>query len=214
MTISREERLRQASRKRREQQRQEVRQAILDAAAALFVEQGYHGFSLRQVAERIGYSATTIYHHFADKDDLLFTVADEGFTRFGARLATAAAGAPDPLDRLAAIGRAYVEFGLSNPPYYALMFIDRADFLLGYRAGERQPRLGSLGVVERTVQEGLDAGLIRPGDAAVFANALWASVHGVVAMFIALPSLDRDQAAAAAEAVLELMVAGLRAHPA
>jgi AcrR family transcriptional regulator len=213
MTTPRGERLRAASRQRREQQRQDVRQAILDAAAALFLEQGYQGFSLRQVAERIGYSATTIYNHFDHKDDLLFTVAEAGFARFGASIA-AAASAADPLARLAAIGRAYVRFGLDNPSYYTLMFIDRADFLLGYRAGERKPRLGILDIVAQTIQEGIAGGLIRPGPADAYANALWAAVHGVVAMHSALPLLDRQQAEAAAAAAIELMIAGLRSTPA
>ena len=68
------ERLRQAIRHRRDQEKQELRQTILNAAGELFLEQGYERFSLRKVAERIGYSPTTIYLYFRDKDDLLFTV--------------------------------------------------------------------------------------------------------------------------------------------
>ncbi len=210
MNPTRDERVRAGSRQRREQQKQDVRQAILDAAAALFAEHGYQGFSLRQVAEQIGYSATTIYHHFEGKDDLLFTVADEGFSRFGTQLVAASDGASEPLARLKAIGRAYVEFGLSYPTYYELMFIERADFMLGYRVGERKPRLGSLDIVAQTIQEGMDRGVIRPGVAATYANALWAAVHGVVAMHIALPVIDRAQAEATADAVLELVVTGLK----
>jgi AcrR family transcriptional regulator len=210
MNITRDERVRQASRQRREQQKQEVRQAILDAAATLFVAQGYQGFSMRQVAEQIGYSATTIYHHFADKDDLLFTVADEGFTRFGTQLIAAAQRETDPLARLEAIGRAYVAFGLNNPTYYELMFIERADFMLGYRAGERKPRLGSLDIVGQSIQEGINRRLIRPGDAAAYANALWAAVHGVVALHIAMPAGDRTRTEATADAVLQIVIDGLR----
>src|SRR5215213_6311078 len=88
---TRAERLREASRQRRDQEKQDVRQVILDAAADLFREHGYERFSLRQVAERIGYSPTTIYLYFTDKDDLLFTVADVGFMRFGEQLVAAAA---------------------------------------------------------------------------------------------------------------------------
>ena len=84
------QRLRQAIRHRRDQEKQELRQAILTAAGELFLEQGYERFSLRKVAERIGYSPTTIYLYFRDKDDLLFTVVDEGFVRFGQQLAAAA----------------------------------------------------------------------------------------------------------------------------
>lgn len=69
--MTRVERTRQASRHRREQEKEELQQLILKAAGELFLEQGYDRFSLRQVAERIGYSATTIYLYFEDKDDLL-----------------------------------------------------------------------------------------------------------------------------------------------
>src|SRR5919199_4858802 len=101
-----------STRQRREQQRQQLRQAILDAAGELLLERGYEAFSLRQVAERIGYSATTIYRYFENKDDLVFGIVDEGFRIFGDRLRAAAAGPVDPLERLRAVGEAYVRFGL------------------------------------------------------------------------------------------------------
>jgi AcrR family transcriptional regulator len=56
MKETRAKRIREASQKRREQQRQETRQAILEAATALFAEKGYEDFSLRQVAEATGYT--------------------------------------------------------------------------------------------------------------------------------------------------------------
>src|SRR5215831_8637617 len=121
------ERLRQAIRHRQAQEKQELRQAILKAAGELFLEQGYERFSLRKVAERIGYSPTTIYLYFRDKDDLLFTVVDEGFARFGQQLAAAAESQEDPWERLIALGRAYVAFGLEYPVYYQLMFMQRAE---------------------------------------------------------------------------------------
>jgi AcrR family transcriptional regulator len=72
-------RLKQAIAQRREQQRENLRRTILTAAGELCLAHGYEGFSLRQVAERIGYSATTIYRYFANKDDLLFAIVYEGF---------------------------------------------------------------------------------------------------------------------------------------
>jgi AcrR family transcriptional regulator len=210
MPTTRTERVREASRERREQQKQEVRQAILDAAAALFLQHGSQGLSLRQVAEQIGYSATTIYLYFADKDELLFTLADDGFIRFSAHLQAAAQESSDPVAKLTAIGQAYVAFGFDNPAHYQLMFIDRADFLLGYRVGERKPRLGTLDLVANTIAEGIANGQISPGPPTVFADALWASMHGVVALHLALAIMDRPRAEEAAKTVLRLMMAGLQ----
>src|SRR2546430_6965593 len=128
-TVTQAERLRQAIRHRQDQEKQELRQTILTTAAELFLEQGYDHFSLRKVAERIGYSPTTIYLYFRDKDDLLFTVVDEGFKLFGQRLVAVATDIQDPWERLIALGKAYVTFGLEHPLYYQLMFIQRTDFL-------------------------------------------------------------------------------------
>ena len=150
---TREQRLSQASRRRREAQKQELRQAILEAASSLFLEQGYEGFSLRQVAERIGYTPTTIYFYFADKDALLFALLDDAFDRFGAALRRASLSTPEPFDQLEAIGRAYVRFGLENPQYYEMMFVVRSDFLLQARAAETEPRIASF----RTLQEAVAA---------------------------------------------------------
>jgi len=83
------ERIRELSRKRRGQEKEQLRQRILDAAGELFLEFGYEGLSMRQIAERIGYSATTIYRHYESKDDLLFAIVYEGFVRFGRHLAKA-----------------------------------------------------------------------------------------------------------------------------
>ncbi|MFX5306100.1 helix-turn-helix domain-containing protein, partial [Acinetobacter baumannii] len=71
-TATRQIRIRQKSAERRERRRQETRRAILEAATRMFEREGYEGFSLRQVAEAIGYTPTTIYLYFKDKDDLLF----------------------------------------------------------------------------------------------------------------------------------------------
>lgn len=209
MEETRSDRLRKGSQERRAQQRQELRQAILTTAAALFLEHGYAGFSLRQVAEQIGYSATTIYLYFASKDELLFTIADEGFAHFQRLLDAASAGPGDDLAALARIGRAYISFGLAQPAHYRLMFMERADFLLGCRAGERAPRVSALNIVEQHIRAGIAAGIIRPGPPTALADALWAAVHGVVAMHVAAPLFDRPRAEAAAEAALQLIIAGL-----
>jgi len=48
-----------------------TRERILDIALELFTEQGYEKTSLRQIAERLGFSKAAIYYHFASKEDIL-----------------------------------------------------------------------------------------------------------------------------------------------
>jgi AcrR family transcriptional regulator len=189
-TASRGERIRTASRHRREQEKEELRQMILRAAGALFLEQGYDGFSMRHLAEEIGYSAATLYLYFRDKDELLFTVVDEGFARFERQLTEAATRSNEPWERLSALGQAYVTFGLQNPVYYQLMFLWRTDFLTQARPGEQHPRLEAFRVLQEAVQSAMDAGVMEPGDVQSYSDALWAMMHGIVSLAISMPRFD------------------------
>ena len=190
---TRRERIQKASRHRREQEKKELRQTILKTAGELFLEQGYDRFSMRRLAEEIGYSAATLYLYFRDKDDLLFTVVDEGFTRFEKQLIEAAASSADPWTRLNALAQAYVTFGLRNPIYYQLMFLQRVDFLIQARAGEQQPRLAALHVLQDAVQSAMDAGVMQPGDVESYSDALWAMMHGIVALAMSMPMFDAER---------------------
>ncbi|GAC1510811.1 MAG: TetR/AcrR family transcriptional regulator [Chloroflexota bacterium] len=209
---TRGERLRTGSRERRDQQKQELREAILTAAADLFLEQGYDRFSLRQVAERIGYSPTTIYLYFENKDDLLFQVVYEGFRRFNEEMLEALNSSEDPLERLRTAGRVYIRFGLANPAYYQLMFVERTDFLQHERSkGEGKPS-DLLIKLEEAVQEAIDAGVLRPGDPAAYADAMWAGTHGVVTLGNCAPMFDDDRRQRAIDAMLTMIFEGLRTH--
>lgn len=179
------ERLRDVSRRRREQEKEDLRRAIHDAAAALFLEHGYEGLSMRQIAERIGYSATTIYRYYEDKDDLLFAIVHEGFLRFGRQLAKAAESSADPRERLAALGHSYIEFGLKNPVYYRLMFMQRFDFLFEKRAEQQAPMVESFGMLRQAVEQAIQAGVLRDGDAETTSLVIWSVVHGITSLAVA-----------------------------
>ena len=91
-------RIKKAINQRIEKEKLELKELILRTAAQLFLEKGYEKFSLRQVAEKIGYSATTIYLYFKDKDDLLFSIVLEGFDIFYKQLLKAERSKDNTLD--------------------------------------------------------------------------------------------------------------------
>jgi len=59
-------------------EQQTGRRRVLDAAAELFVRQGYAGTTLRQIAGAAGIKAGSIYHHFDSKDELFVAVLNDG----------------------------------------------------------------------------------------------------------------------------------------
>lgn len=205
-------RIRRRSAQRREREKAELRRTILDAASELFVESGYQAFSMRRLAERIGYTPTTIYLYFANKDALLLEVLHQGFAAFGARLREAYDSGADPVARIEAMGRAYIAFGLAHPAYYRLMFMERGEFLLRPRAEGDDPPIRAFEILQRAATELVEGGWVQTRDATTMAQTLWAGVHGIVALAIATPACDEVQAWKITELYLPAIFRGL-AHP-
>src|SRR5690606_38672840 len=57
-------------------------EAILKAAVELFSEKGYHATSMRDIAQRLGMQAGSLYAHIKSKDDLLFTILERAADQF------------------------------------------------------------------------------------------------------------------------------------
>lgn len=208
---TRDQRIRKKSGARRERKRAALRHDILEAAVALFQKHGYENFSLRQVAEEIGYSPTTIYLYFDNKDDLLFHAALEGFDKFGKMLQAAYNASDNPLERLRLEGQAYVAFGLENPVNYRLMFMQRGEFLERETPPGYESIIDSFGILTKTVGECLDAGLIKPGDLMTYAGLIWAQVHGIVALAISTPYIGKEEAFSILELYQERFLEGVKA---
>jgi AcrR family transcriptional regulator len=172
---------------RRARERVEVRELILDAARELFVELGYEGVSMRKVAQRIDYSPTAIYLHFADKEALFHELCRQDFGQLAAAFLKLSAIA-DPAERLAACGHAYVEFAVAHPNHYRLMFMTPVNLPLTESEKERRgnPDEDAYAFVRSIVAECMQAGLFAPEltDADLIAQTLWAGVHGVAALEI------------------------------
>ncbi|HET6507949.1 MAG TPA: TetR/AcrR family transcriptional regulator [Baekduia sp.] len=84
---------------------------ILDAAAALFYEKGFHGVGVDQIGERVGISGPALYRHFSGKDEILATLLNETLDE----LITAAAPMyDDPRADLERLIRHHVEFSIEH----------------------------------------------------------------------------------------------------
>lgn len=96
-----------------------LRNVLLDRAAAVIAGEGIEALSLRALARDIGVSHAAPARHFRDKADLLRALATEGSHRLlDYVLAAADASGSDPLVRYNALGQAYVRFSLEFPAYY------------------------------------------------------------------------------------------------
>jgi AcrR family transcriptional regulator len=84
---------------------------ILDAAAALFYEKGFHGVSVDEIGERVGISGPALYRHFGGKDEILATLFNEAMDEL---ISASAPVYDEPHRELERLIRHHVEFSTSN----------------------------------------------------------------------------------------------------
>jgi AcrR family transcriptional regulator len=173
-----------------------LREALLAQALHDLEAEGLEAVSLRRLAETAGVSKTAPYRHFADKRELLVTLAADGFRLLAEALEAvmpaadpaapprppAPSGASDPRAALRALFRAYMDFARERPALYKLM-ISR----LGYELHSEACRINSeraLGCLVRAVAAAQASGWRRQQDQMSLVLALWASVHGWALLLI------------------------------
>jgi AcrR family transcriptional regulator len=170
---------------RKEKQKTEIRKMILDASMQLFVEQGFANVSIRKIADLIEYSPTTVYLYFKDKDDILFNLHELGFQKM-AEYNEGLWDIKNPLLRLHKMGENYIRFGLANPEFYDLMFIQRAPMQTLEKMVNCEWKSGdvALGRLRETVREGMEKEVIIKGDVDAVSMAIWSMAHGLVSLSI------------------------------
>lgn len=161
-----------------------LRTDILAAAADLLDETGdEQAVTLRAVARQVGISAPSIYSHFADRQAILFALAQQAFAELAERLAEA--GGDDPVVRLRAVCAAYLDFAATRPQRYRVMFgglWNAADAVAQAAITvEEATTLGrqALQVITDALAGCVAAGRSTSNDPGADAVALWLGLHGL-----------------------------------
>lgn len=165
-----------------EKEEKGLRRAILDTARQLLTTVGYARLSMRNIAGKIGYSATSIYLHFESKDDLVHALIDEGVELLHESLSQADASSDSPEQRLEAMCRAYVAFGLERSEYYGIMYVLHPEYIKRYPVEKYRKARRILEIMADAVRDGIEAGMFREVDPMLAANLAWTQLHGVVTL--------------------------------
>ena len=158
----------------------DLRENLLRTSRELLDEGGPAALSMREVARRSGCTHQAPYHYFTNREAILAALVEAGFDELANRLREARdkAGTEDLRAVVEASGNAYVEFALTNPGVFRVMFrrdmCDPARFpgvlAAGKRARDELGRFAQAITGERATPE--------------HETALWASVHGLAVLLL------------------------------
>ncbi|MEM9467838.1 MAG: TetR/AcrR family transcriptional regulator [Actinomycetota bacterium] len=169
----------------------DLNMALRLAAAELIAERGAGGFSLREVARRAGVSHAAPAHHFGDAQGLLTAVAVDAFTHLHATTAEAFGAHDDAVDRLCAVGRAYVELAVKHPGHCAIIF--RHDLIDADSDAYAQAGDKAFGVLIAALEA--TAEQVNPElDIQLAATTCWSAMQGLIELHGTMNKLDQHQA--------------------
>jgi TetR/AcrR family transcriptional regulator len=189
----------------------DARNVILEAGLACFAEHGFHGATMRGIAQQAGVSQALVHHHFRAKDDLWRLVGD----RITADFLGFMGAAVDPMlsaeDGVRAMLRGYLDYWKQHPHSFRFN-------LWRVLEGPRDERLARLEQITRHgvafMQKAQEAGFIRkdmpPGLALIIGGSLiqfW--LHSATEVRDALAATGDE--GMTDEAFLELVLAVIRA---
>jgi AcrR family transcriptional regulator len=170
---------------RKAKEKEALKSLILQAAKKLFVEQGIEQTTIRKIASEIEYSVGTVYVYYKDKNDILHDLHTQGFKQLGSEMKVLF-NVTDPMERLKALGRVYLQFAINNPDLYDLMFVMKApmDFLDSVHEEEWNEGKGTFDVLSATVHQCMEKGHFAGHQLQPLSFLIWSAVHGMASLHI------------------------------
>jgi AcrR family transcriptional regulator len=159
---------------RRERERAERHQLIIDAARELAEAEGWDAVTTRRLADRVEYSQPVLYSHFKGKDAIVRAVAVEGCGELARRLRKAR---PAPGEsRLRAAAEAYLDFAGERPAIYDAIFVLEVDLPWGTEEAPAELR-DAFGELVAAV-----APVAGDRDLETLTEVFWSSLHGIATL--------------------------------
>jgi AcrR family transcriptional regulator len=169
--------------------------ALIEASIALAREGGPDRVVLREAARAAGVSHSAAYRHFADREALLAEVSRHARSELAAEMRRRVNRAKDPLERLRAVGTAYVDFALTQPGLFRTAFIshpaathpDDHDRPAGPATRSTADSAEPLEILGAVLDQAQAAGLLDPNCRPGAEIAAWSAVHGLASLLLEGP---------------------------
>ena len=172
---------------RRQEEKDRRRSEILDAAEAVAAAEGFDALTMDQVARRARISRALLYVYFQDRTDLHFGLCERALALLLTRFEEAAARRGTGLEKITAMGRAYVAFSTEFPVHFEALSRFQAHEVESepgpgcvaacFAAGERVHQ-----TMFQVIEEGKRDGSIAAsaGSPVAIAMTLWGFMHGII----------------------------------
>ena len=158
----------------------DLKSSIISLALSEIKKTNKVDFTLRELANQLGVTHASVYRHFKSKIEILYAIAEEGFSLLNDKFILALKKNPKDI---VSIGVAYVEFAIRHPDHFKVMF--HPDL----KIDGSHPRLANFGAktfsyLHECVKLNVESGNFREQNIEELAVAAWSIVHGLAVLAV------------------------------
>jgi AcrR family transcriptional regulator len=148
------------------------RSDIIQSAAQIFRQKGYHAASMQDIADAVGLQKPSLYHHVSGKQEILAAILDAALDRLIGELQAVVDSDLLPQAKLRAAMEAYIGRLTGDADLAAVLLLEHRSLEPPLREAhiERRDRFDRLW--RKLVHQGIEAGVFRPVDETIIAFAL------------------------------------------
>jgi len=178
------------------EKQEETRRIILNAAKLIIEKYGLEGLSIRKITNEMDYSPAIVYHYFKDKDEIVATLVEEGYRRIIDILSKGKIESSNPIEEIKVTFLRYIHASLDNPNEYKAFILSENEAILSktsiLRKGisKESPTMGAL---TKSIQRGIEEGLIKNCNAELTAQIIWTSTFGLIMKLILEKNIEQEQ---------------------
>jgi AcrR family transcriptional regulator len=187
-----------------------LKESLVQMGLEILVKEGVESLTLREVARRVGVSHAAPYRHFADKNELIVAIADEGFTLLDEKLEETLKknALRDTGAQITELAWTYVKFTFHHRSYMKVMFGSYVTDFTKYPGMEAKITRGR-DLLESVILEGQKIKKLRDNDLRLMALSCWSMVHGVAMLLVERRSEINDYSESQLETFCRALMSNL-----
>jgi len=161
-----------------------LRDDILVESRDMLIKQGFGKVSMRKIAKKVNVSATSIYLHFKNKDDLLLALVESSIGKLSEALKDQVVDGDGPVLKLEKMANSFLTFAIENPQEYEIIYMVRHEEMPKYPKEKFEQVRKIYEMLADIIREGQEKKLFQVEDPLMSAYTLWAQLHGVASVVI------------------------------
>ena len=172
-----------------------TREDILEAAAQVFRQKGFHGASMQDIAKAVSLQKASLYHHVSSKQEILLALLDRALELLLERISTISIQEIPADEKLQEMIRAYLQILTENTDLSAVLLFEHRSLERKQHARHVPNRDKFEALWRDVLDEGVAAKLFKCDDPALTARAILGIMNWTLTWFHPNGSLAIDEIA-------------------